>query len=313
MKKNTDAKLDQLSNVLKFKSINLNIIVDDTGASEEISKAHLILIKNAQVQGISVLPNGSGLETLKSGLRDIPERIRQSISYSIHLDICEGSPLNIANLNEIKTDTYGKFSYSYSGLLFELFFASNRRRNQKLRAIEKEWRFQITHLKEFFGDLVVFTGVDSHRHFHTNPYLLTISKKLAQEYNLNLRIPREKIYFSGYRSLISTPYLIGICKLLVINFFLRKEKRKNSRFLGVLHSGKMNVDNVLSGVIKNLTKSSSKHSETFDILFHPGRDIECRTDYTKKRMFRQWYSHIDRDIESEEIKNLRVLIDKLGS
>ena len=312
MKKNTNTELKKLIKSLEFKSIDVNVIVDDTGASEEISNAHLILIKTGQVQGISILPTGSGLETLKNGLRDLPEHTRRSISYSVHLDICEGSPLNTATSHAIETDAYGKFNYSYFRLLIELFLASKGKRDQKLQAIEEEWSFQITYLQEFLGDLVVFTGVDSHRHFHTNPYLLTISKKLAQQYNLNLRIPREKIYFCGYRSLVSSQYLIGICKLLIINFFLRKEQGKGSRFLGVLYSGKMNVENIVSGLIKNLSKSSNQHPETFDVLFHPGRDIGLRVDFTKKRIFRKWYSHTDRDLENEEIKKLRGIIHKLG-
>lgn len=312
MKESNDGKLNKLSKLLEFKSINLNIIVDDTGASEEISNAHLNLIKSAQVQGISVLPTGTGLDTLKHGLRDIPERTRKSISYSIHLDICEGSPLNIANLDAIETDECGKFSYSYSRLLIRLLFASNRKRYQTLRAIEEEWRFQISYLQEFFEGLIIFTGVNSHRHFHTNPFLLDISKKLAQEFNLNLRIPRERVYLPNCGSLFSKSYLIGICKTLIIKFFLRNEHGKETKFLGVLNSGKMNVNNVISGLLKNLSKSSNQHSETFEVLFHPGRDMGMRTDFTKKRMFRQWYSHTDRELEMEEIKRLRVVLDQLG-
>jgi predicted glycoside hydrolase/deacetylase ChbG (UPF0249 family) len=312
MIKNIDVeKLNKISKLIKSKNLQIEtrVIVDDTAATSDISNVHLELIKNAQINGCSILANGPALETVRQGLQNISFVNRTRVSYSIHLDICEGRPTMNSNVFPMKIDKFGNFNYSYFLLLFDLLLSTKSTKKQKLTAIENEWRNQISSIQNYFKDIIDFSGVDSHRHFHTNPFLLRISKDLAEEFGLNLRIPKEKYYLIKIREFFSKKYLIGISKLTLLNVFLRNESQEGNYFLGVLHSGDMTANKVISGILKIVSSSRDGESVVIDILFHPGRDLDSINDSSKKTIFRKWYSSHNRELELQEIMKLRAIID----
>jgi len=315
MTKNIDReKLEKISRVIISKNIKLDIriIIDDTAATSAISLSHLELIRSSQIDGCSILPNGAGLETFKLGLKSIPDEKRKRVSYSIHLDICEGIPTLNSQLNLMRTDKFGNFEYSFAIFFFELFFSTKHVREKKLKYIESEWRHQISYIQNYFEGIIEFSGVDSHRHFHTNPYLKKVARNLARDFGLNLRIPKENFYLTNLREAFSISFLVGICKLTILNLFLRKEKRDGKYFLGVLHSGNMTASKTISGILKIVSRSKDGGDVRIDVLFHPGRDIDVINDIRKNLIFREWYSSFNRDRELEEIVILRNFKDKLG-
>ena len=315
MTKNIDREtLEKISREMISKNIKLDIriIVDDTAATSAISLSHLELIKSSQIEGCSILPNGTGLETFKQGLKSIPDEKRKRVSYSIHLDICEGIPTLNSQLNLVRTDKFGNFKYSFAMLFFELFFSKKHEREKKLKYIESEWRQQISYIQKYFEGIIEFSGVDSHRHFHTNPYLLKVARKLAQDFGLNLRIPKENFYFTNFREALSISFPIGICKLTILNLFLRKEKRDGKYFLGVLHSGNMTASKTIYGVLKIVSRRKDGDDVRVEVLFHPGRDIDVINDIRKNLIFREWYSSFNRDRELQQIVILQNFKEKLG-
>ena len=314
MTKNIDRKnLKKISRVIISKNIELDIriIVDDTAATSAISLLHLELIKSSQIDGCSILPNGAGLETFKQGLKSIPDEERKKVSYSVHLDICEGIPTMNSQQNLVRTDKFGNFKYSFAMFFFELFFSTKHEREKKLKYIESEWRHQISYIQRYFAGVIEFSGVDSHRHFHTNPYLLKLARKLAQDFGLDLRIPKENFYLTNFRETFSISFLIGICKLTILNLFLRKEKWDGRFFLGVLHSGNMTASKTISGILEILSRRQDGDDVRIDVLFHPGRDIDVINDISKKLIFREWYSSFNRDRELQQIVILRNFMGKL--
>jgi hypothetical protein len=315
MTKNIDReKLEKILKVVILKNIKLDmrIIVDDTAATSVISLSHLELIKSSQIEGCSILPNGGGLETFKQGLKSIPVEKRKRVLYSIHLDICEGVPTLNSQLNLMRTDKFGNFKYSFVLFFFELFFSTKHVREKKLKFIESEWRNQISSIQKYFVGIIEFSGVDSHRHFHANPYLKKVARNLAKDFGLNLRIPKENFYLTNLREVFSMSFLVGICKLTILNLFLRKEKRDGRYFLGVLHSGNMTASKTISGILKIVSRSKDGDDVRIDVLFHPGRDIEVINDIRKNLIFREWYSSINRDRELQEIIILRNFKAKFG-
>lgn len=281
---------------------NIKIHVDDAGASETISKIYVDLIRNKQIQGCSVLATGTGLETFIAELRKLPISVRRKVSYSIHLDLCEGIPISkIVNSRLISKKT-GKFQSGFIFLFIELILSNRNRRSRLISEITEEWRAQIEYLNSSFEKLIEFEGLDSHRHFHVMPYIFPVAKKLSEDYNLDLRLPIEKIHCEEFFSIFSIHFLTGLLKSVLIRMFLRREK-PCTNFIGVLYSGKMSVKNVITGIHK-ITQENNPQEVLTTVLFHPGQDIAYVDSINTGRLFKNWYSSVDRKKELQELIKL---------
>ena len=129
---------------------------------------------------------------------------------------------------------------------------------------------------------------------------------------LLLRIPKENFYLTNFREAFSISFLIGTCKLTILNLFLRKEKRDGKYFLGVLQSGNMTASKTISGILKIVSRRKDGDDVRIDVLFHPGRDVDVINDIRKNLIFREWYSSFNRDRELQQIVILRNFKEKLG-
>lgn len=285
---------------------NVKIHVDDAGASETISKIYADLIRNKQIQGCSVLATGTGLETFSAELRKLPISVRSKVSYSIHLDLCEGTPISKIVNSRLTSEKTGKFRGGFVFLYMKLVLSNRNRRNQLISEITEEWRAQIEYLNLSFEKLIEFEGLDSHRHFHVMPYIFPVAKKLSEDYNLDLRLPIEKIHYEEFFSMFSIHFLTGLLKSFLIRIFLRREK-PCTNFIGVLYSGKMSVKNVITGLHK-ITQENKPQEILTTVLFHPGQDIAYVDRLNTGRLFKNWYSSVDRKNELQELIKLNNML-----
>ena len=169
---------------------------DDLGYSMSVNQAIEKAIDAGVVTSASIMTNMS-TEALNDAIR--MTRQYKDVSFGIHLNLTEGSPLTVSNYMLKK----GLLLQEEDGLIFNGLLFRRRYINNILRGeIYKEFDAQIKRL-ESMG--VKPSHIDSHHHIHTELFVLPVVVRLAKVHHIEkIRIVRN----------IGTSGLDRFCRIL---------------------------------------------------------------------------------------------------
>jgi len=157
--------------------IKIIVNADDLGLSESVNDAIFQAMKRGAITSATMLANGSAVNAAASSLHLFPK-----CSFGVHLNLTEFEPLCPDSRKDL------------ASILDEnKCFNGNSIREVKiglslLRAIFREWCWQIEHLMRLGVELSHFDG---HHHVHTIPHLLPVLAALRRRYKIKrVRISR---------------------------------------------------------------------------------------------------------------------------
>ncbi len=179
----------------------MRIIVnaDDCGYSEEVNADIEKCIQSHKITSTTILSNMNDFD----GAISLYNKYSSYISFGIHLNLTEGTPLTFSQdlLN------YGFYKRKESSIVFNgAVFRYKYIPKTISSAIENELESQI---KKLLEANVQISHIDSHHHIHTAFSIYPIVVKLAKRYNINkirtLRnFPRKNLLDSALRNLWKT-------------------------------------------------------------------------------------------------------------
>jgi len=234
----------------------LIINADDYGLEENINQGILQAFTDGLVTSTTVLANGPAF---LPGIEDL--RKHPDLGVGVHLTLVNGQPLS--PLEEVTTlvDKQGFFPSDY-GHFFSLFL----RGRISLEEIKKEWRKQISRLKE---QGIEPTHLDSHQHLHIFPGLVDVAIELAKEFGLKrIRFPKEGFLFQGGGIPSLGRFFSRNLLSAVAAFSQRKLEREKiltpNYFYGMLWGGSLEEDK-LKSILQLLPEEG-----VCEIMVHPG-------------------------------------------
>lgn len=277
---------------------------DDYGLTNGVSKSLDELIEKGKINSVSVLVNGYD---------DLEFKIKTDTRIACHINIFENKPVLEAQKLFIIVDNDGKFRESFIFYLIKYYFSSNKKRQKIKKQIYLEVEMQLLKLKEIIGPSHKIASLDSHNHIHMIPYIFDIFVEIAKKYDIeNIRTTRELFDFKFKKeNLLIFNFYVGLIKHLLLNFFALINCRKlvdnnlttNKYFLGVLFSGKMTKEIVISSM--NKINKYLKNNEHVEIVLHPGLIEVQELKYWKKSpSLAKFYSSKNRLKENLTMKSL---------
>jgi predicted glycoside hydrolase/deacetylase ChbG (UPF0249 family) len=141
---------------------------DDLGRNEKTNAAIFDLISKGRVTSASLLTNGSAFEDAALRVRDFP-----GVSFGVHLNLTEGSPLATCPGLEAILNPDGTF---HREKIRRFFIGKSLR-----RAVLEEWTAQV---EKAFGSGVPVSHLDGHHHIHRVPGLFTTLKRLQERFGI---------------------------------------------------------------------------------------------------------------------------------
>jgi predicted glycoside hydrolase/deacetylase ChbG (UPF0249 family)/folate-dependent phosphoribosylglycinamide formyltransferase PurN len=263
---------------------------DDLGLSRGFNQGILRAASTGVLTSTCVRVNGAAY-------REALEEIRPAIPHvaiGLHLNLVEGHTRRPALKTSLLCDADGRFRVGFGDLL------RNRRNPKFLAEIEAEYRDQI--------EIALHDGLDridhlnSHQHSHGVPEIFEIACKLAAEYGIPfVRLPRERFYLAAPVLPDLRPWLLAnLAKFAILNRFARRNARTaaacgvrtNGRFVGILYTGHMRLQTVLSGV-----QAAAKQGGIIEVLFHPAAILGARNEAFLDPLVRDYVINPDRTVE----------------
>ena len=277
---------------------------DDMGATSSITSIYLELMKNRIIDQSSIMANCINFKELEFDLNN--HNVTTELNFFLHLNLIEGPALTIKGKSLI-TDATGNLNLSFTKILFFLLVLNKANKRKFLKAIETEWFAQYEILDEFLSkfEFCKFIGVDSHMHIHMLPKLYKIAVRLTSlTTNKTLRIPKEQLYLSELRDLLSISYYKGLVKNLTLKLLILMNRIKiDDNFIGVVYSGRMSSKVASDGIRKTLGKLdiSSDKSKKVTVLFHPGQCKSEELENLTSKVTKKWYFSDKRNFEYREL------------
>ncbi len=158
----------------------LIVNADDLGADEARNAGIFEAVRAGSVTSVSILANGPALEDALQMVRSLP---RKKVSWGIHLNLSEGTPLSpgLSLLTGKEGSLLGK------ARTHELL--SNPRDSELEKQVAKEIETQIQILREAG---VQISHLDGHQHVHVFPAAIRAAMRAAQIHRIPwVRIPEE--------------------------------------------------------------------------------------------------------------------------
>ena len=240
------------------------------------------------LNGVSVLTNSPYLEECMDTLvKEAPD-----MRLTVHINFYEGKAMTPAEEIPLLVKENGVFDISFGRLCIVSYMLPHKRNKYRAQLAE-EIRAQILALKPWNKGSF---RLDGHGHYHMIPVVFDAMCDVIKEEHLKVsyvRIPREEL--SMYR-LVRKELVdfrpLNILKVLILNFFIRRNRRrypsffrrlKKHLFVGVYYP--MRYENALPLLRegkKIIAERSQRDDEEWDyeMLCHPG-DV-CEEEDLKK-------------------------------
>jgi hopanoid biosynthesis associated protein HpnK len=232
----------------------LIVNADDMGLTVGQNTAILRAHRQGIVTSTSLLANGQAFDDAVVQLQELHE-----LSVGVHLTLLEGAPVLSPSEVPNLVDPEGRFELSYRPLLVRLAADPSM-----LAQIEAEWKAQI--LRAVDAGLVP-SHMDSHKHLHIFPSLLSVAIRLAQTFGIrNVRLPLEWPPFGVGKH----PRRLGPWAILSGLTCLARPRLQAAglhtpdHFLGLLYSGQWSAP-ALAAAVERLS------SGTTELMCHPGQ------------------------------------------
>jgi len=274
---------------------------DDYGINPEQSERILYCNSHGALNSVSIMPNSDHLaETVPL----IPE----TVSRSIHINLCEGHCVSPADQVALLVDKNGEFNRSFS----ELLLMSVVKRKTVFQQIKTECSGQINRVMDLTGKNKP-VRIDSHRHYHMIPAVFRALYEITEENGIEVdyvRWPVEPIALyrkDGIGRL--SPVNIVKCAVLwalgKADSGIRKKWKQNRKalFCGVLYTGRMFYENV-APVLDAFKDKAAEEGLDLEVLFHPGGVKEGEQHISETVGFHAYYESEDRDREGEALIKL---------
>lgn len=293
------------------KSLKVFATADDFGISQGITDTILDAVDGKAVTAVGVAANGCDFERAMEQLR-----LRGHRFVFVHLNLTQGKPLLPPAEVNLLVDRRGCFRHSFASLWFSSLRAGTGKRAGIAHQVRSEIGAQIRKVKENLPPGAII-GINSHEHVHAIPFVFKALYALHSETPFDhCRMQREPffLYLSDWPAIRA--YLgPNLIKHFLLRYLSRRHsamlaqgtKMRTSRMVGVLHTGRMRAQTALkalSGI------KPQENDDLVEILFHPGQPLPAERElYTAQPRFRQAQCSPWREIEREEARKLRAIID----
>ena len=276
---------------------------DDLGLTMGFNKAIKESYDSGLLSSTSIRTNGLAFkDAINNVVKNSP-----NLSIGVHFNLIEGkiSKKYEGKLTKI-ANKKGQFKYKFFGLLLRCFDKSF------LEEIELELREQILKSKKYVDFI---SHINSHQYCCDIPQIFKIVCKLANEFKIkNVRISNEKLFFSNSFWTLDNPFLSSnIFKWLILkifsNFNIMTAKKfglkYNDHYVGILFTGKMNIENCINGIKKSLTKN-----EILEVLLHPYSYISSINEKFINKELRDYCLNPYRFVEKETLLSSKLFTFK---
>ncbi|WP_027206118.1 ChbG/HpnK family deacetylase [Butyrivibrio fibrisolvens] len=230
------------------------------------------------LNGVSVLTNSPHLEECMEILvQEAPD-----MRLTVHINFYEGKALTPAKEIPLLVKNNGVFDISFGRLCIVSYMLPHIR-NKYRAQLAKEIKAQILALRPWCRESF---RLDGHGHYHMIPVVFDAMCDVIKEEHLNVtyvRVPREELsmYHIVRKELVDFRP-INVLKVLILNLFIRRNKRRYPRFFNKLKKHlfagvyfPMRYENALP-LLKEGAKIIKERSEKdgvewdYEMLFHPG-------------------------------------------
>jgi len=283
---------------------NIYMHADDYGLTKGISRSLDKLIDDDKINSISIIVNG---------YEELEYDLKKEIRIASHINIFENKP--VSNRDSLTTilDKNGCFRESFVFYLFLYYFSSIKKRRKIKSQIYVEVESQLLKLIEILGNSKKINSIDSHNHIHMIPYIFDIFTKICVKHQIkSIRTTHEYFDFNFPKvNLIKFSFYVGVIKHILLNIFtfinLKKVKSNNlstnKYFIGVLFSGRMTKELVLSSI--NKIKKTLKSDEYIETVLHPGvAAVDEYSFWEKSPSLAEFYASKNRINENIILKNI---------
>ncbi len=271
-------------------STSLYVHADDFGLSKEISENIAACISFGTVNSISVICTSRYFEPSIGLIKSLNKYPR----ICLHLNLVEGRPLSDNKAISWLVNKSGEFRYSFFTLWVKYLQAS-----KSYRAILRhQLKTEIAQQMFLYTDVLKKNNIhaplciDSHTHIHLIPFVSNIILELSDQFDIkHIRVPYEKL--SVKKINLNNFQIINFVKNRLLNnlsFILKKKIaakgiNSNDFFIGVLHTGNMSFNSIISQLQLTLP-----HKNT-EILLHPGGVNNIKSiNWTKNNKFKKFYT-----------------------
>jgi len=251
---------------------------DDLGLTPATNAAIIDLLKDGVLDSSSLIVNGIAVNEAVIEWRKLDK-----IQPALHITLTEGksitSPKQIKNL----VDRKGKLNCSFFKLLLVSFFPRKLPYRKKLECeVRRELMAQINVYKKLLK--INQLELDGHQHIHLIPIVLDVIIEINKKENIKwIRTLSEPfptnftfkfwntiLYNGGFIKWVILQILSNIAKPRI----LKAGISTNVGFAGILFTGRMGEENLLSA-FKGLRLLSEKINQTQPIiLFHPAASLD---------------------------------------
>ncbi len=284
---------------------------DDYGLFPEQSRHIIDCYHGGALNGISIMPNSPHLAACMDEIKDIKDKLL----VTVHLNFVEGKPL-IGSKAARLTNEAGNFDIGFLKLLVISYIPVLRLFYQK--ELEAEIRQQLAVCEKYMNNKEF--RIDGHVHYHMIPVVFDALMNVLRSENYKvsyIRFPREEIgvYIKAFGK-VKDIKPINVVKSIILNVLsarnakkydeeLRRMGVKSKFFMGVMLSGHMFYENVMTCLPYAGDVLADRGESEMELLFHPGdvtvpEDIECLTskdDY-------EFLTSDNRKKEAEALKKL---------
>lgn len=280
------------------------IHADDFGLTPGINANIFKAWETGVLHSTSIIPNGYAFDEAISLYQ------QASFDIQVHLNFIEGKAMHPQSVGSFFCADDGYFNRSFFYLYAITNLSSASQRMKMKEAVKNEMRLQIEKVKAVLKPGARLR-VDSHQHIHMIPLFFESLTELIDELKIDyIRIPREKI--SAGDALRYYPHILAsgnLAKVLLLNRLSKKalcllnnySTKYSSWFIGVLHTGKMNLLNIQRSY--EWIKPYLANEDKIEILLHPGGalpDEECY--WEKYPSLKKYYLHPNRQKELQQLQ-----------
>lgn len=299
---------------------------DDFAANEEVSAHILDCYREGALNSLSILPNGSRLDSCMK----LFAPYRGKIKTSIHFNLAEGHCLSEPSRVPWLVDKRGMFALSFFKVLLLSFTG---KRKELKRQLKTEMQAQLVRMLPYVDTL----RIDSHQHYHMIPVVL---KSILEAVDALQNIPEGTAWLAAYgrkRAEIEFirvpaepigPYLkhpalyfsyrpINLVKNAVLNVLyvldsrlLKAYRRKSAVFFGIIMSGEMDLKRVRT-LMPDFQKIADRKKLPLEVLCHPGQAGRAEELMDpQNELCREFYLSKMRTVEKETLEKIGEWIDK---
>lgn len=231
------------------------INADDFGLCEGVNKAVVDAHTHGILTSATIMANMPAAEQAVEIAKKMP-----TLGVGVHLNLCEGSPLSEKRLVAPLLGQDGKFCLTPAKIALLSSLESAYR-----NAIRTELTAQIQWV---IDKKLTPTHMDSHKHIHSYPVIFSIVCRLAESFKIGAVRwtfePKEVSYPPW-----PTPADNGRKKARIIRITAKINSLQNSKllknkiFLGIAHTGKIDIDFLRAASLYN-------RSAITELMTHPG-------------------------------------------